>query len=107
MELAVYSQMQLGLGAPDCPVVHQTVSGAPGQPPVNRPLSGLDDGVWLYFTGLSSGAPDCPVSRPRRSRRSRETFNGVRLKFTRLSGETPNCPVSQRSTAPTVIRAIR
>jgi hypothetical protein len=47
------------------------------------------------------------VSRPRRSRRSRETFNGVRLKFTGLSGEAPNCPVSQRSTAPTVGRAIR
>jgi hypothetical protein len=47
MELAVYSQMQLGLGAPDCLVVHRTVSGAPGQLPVNRPLSGLDGGVWL------------------------------------------------------------
>jgi hypothetical protein len=47
MELAVYSQMQLGLGAPDCPVVHRTVSGEPGQPPVNKPLSRLDDGVRL------------------------------------------------------------
>jgi hypothetical protein len=27
--------------------VHRTVSGAPGQPPVNRPLSGLDGGVRL------------------------------------------------------------
>jgi hypothetical protein len=26
-ELAVYSQLLLGLGAPDCPVVHRTVSG--------------------------------------------------------------------------------
>jgi hypothetical protein len=47
------------------------------------------------------------VSRPRRSRRSQETFNGVRLKFTGLSGGAPDCPVSQRSTAPTVGRAIR
>jgi hypothetical protein len=47
MELAVYSQMQLSLGAPDCLVVHRTVSGAPDQPPVNRPLSGLDGGVRL------------------------------------------------------------
>jgi hypothetical protein len=38
------------------------------------------------------------VSRPRRSRRSREKFNGVRLKFTGLSGGAPDCPVSQRST---------
>jgi hypothetical protein len=47
------------------------------------------------------------VSCPRRSRRSRETFNGVRLKFTGLSGGSPDCPVIQRSTAPTVDRAIR
>jgi hypothetical protein len=39
------------------------------------------------------------VSHPRRSRRSREKFNGVRLKFTGLSGGAPDCPVSQRSTA--------
>jgi hypothetical protein len=32
------------------------------------------------------------VSRPRQSRRSRETFNGIRLKFTGLSGEpTVDC----------------
>jgi hypothetical protein len=47
------------------------------------------------------------VSRPWQSRRSRETFNDVRLKFTGLSGEAPDCLVSQRSTAPTVGRAIR
>jgi hypothetical protein len=39
---------------------------------VNRPLSGLDGDVQLQFTGLSSGAPDCPMSRLRRTRRSRE-----------------------------------
>jgi hypothetical protein len=103
----VYSQMQLGLGALDCPVVHRTVSGAPGPVSVNSSLSGLDGGVRLQITGLSGGAPDCPVSRPRRSCCSRETFNGVRLKFTGLSGEAPDCPVSQRSSAPTVGRAIR
>jgi hypothetical protein len=46
------------------------------------------------------------VSRLRRSCRSRESFNDVWLKFTGRSGEAPNCPVSQRSTAPTVGRAI-
>jgi hypothetical protein len=46
------------------------------------------------------------VTRLRRSRRSRESFNGVRLKFTGRSGEAPDCLVSQRSTAPTVGRAI-
>jgi hypothetical protein len=43
----VYSQLLLGLGAPDCPVVHWTVSGAPGPVSVNRPLLGLDGGVRL------------------------------------------------------------
>jgi hypothetical protein len=36
-----------GLGAPDCPVGHQTVSGAPGPVSVNNPLSGLDGVVRL------------------------------------------------------------
>jgi hypothetical protein len=61
----MYSQLLLSLGAPDCPVVHRTVFGAPGPVSVNRPLSRLDGGVRLQFTGLSGGAPDCPVSRPR------------------------------------------
>jgi hypothetical protein len=56
------AKMQLGLGAPDCPVVHRTVSGAPGRLMVNWLLSGLVGGVRLKFTGLSGGAPDCPVS---------------------------------------------
>jgi hypothetical protein len=47
------------------------------------------------------------VSRPRRSRRSRETFNGVQLKFTGLSDGAPDYPMIQRSTAPTVGRSIR
>ena len=46
-EMAVFSQRQLGLGAPDCPVVHRTVSGALDKSKVNRPLSGLDGGVRL------------------------------------------------------------
>jgi hypothetical protein len=47
---------------PDCPVVHRTVSGVPGWSPMKRPLSGIDGGVRLKFTGLFGGAPDCPVS---------------------------------------------
>jgi hypothetical protein len=34
-------------GTPDCPVVHQIVSGAPGWSAVNSPLSGFDGGVRL------------------------------------------------------------
>jgi hypothetical protein len=37
----VYSQLLLSLGAPDCPVVHQTVSSAPGWALANWPLSGI------------------------------------------------------------------
>jgi hypothetical protein len=53
-------------GAPDCPVVHRTVSGAPG---ANWPLSGIDGATWLKITRLSGAAPDCLVSlqRPRPS----------------------------------------
>jgi hypothetical protein len=66
-------------------------------------------------TGLSGGAPDCPVVH-------RTVFvapgwspmkvllsgidGGVRLKITGLSGGAPDCPMSQRSPAPTVGRAI-
>jgi hypothetical protein len=46
-ELAMYSQLLLGLGAPDCPVVHQTVFGVPDESKVNRSLSGLDGGARL------------------------------------------------------------
>jgi hypothetical protein len=40
---------------------------------LNSPLSGFDGGVLLKITGRSGGAPDCPVSQPRRTRRSQET----------------------------------
>jgi hypothetical protein len=30
LKMALFSQSQLCLGAPDCPVVQRTVSGAPG-----------------------------------------------------------------------------
>jgi hypothetical protein len=40
-ELVVYNQLMLSLGAPDCPVVHRTMSGAPGRALVNWPLSGI------------------------------------------------------------------
>jgi hypothetical protein len=68
----VCSQTLVRPGTSDCPVVHRTVSGALGWSAVNSPLSRFDGGVRLKFTGPSGGAPDCPVSHPRRTRRSRE-----------------------------------
>jgi hypothetical protein len=73
---------------------------------VNSPLSGFDGGVQLKITGPSGGAPDCPVSHPRRTRRSRETEKATWLYFTELSDGALDCPVSQRSPAPTVGREI-
>jgi hypothetical protein len=45
--LAVCSQSLARPGTPDCPVVHRTVSDAPGWSPVKVPLSGFDGGVRL------------------------------------------------------------
>jgi hypothetical protein len=69
--MALFSQSLLSLGAPDCvrwctglcPVVHRTVSGAPGWLWRTCCSRDFDGGVRLKFTGLSGGAPDCPVSR--------------------------------------------
>jgi hypothetical protein len=85
-EMALFSQSLLSLGAPDCPVVHRTVSGVPGR--VRRTCCSREviNGVRLKFTGLSGeptvgwangrprdprgtsgrangqmGAPDCPM----------------------------------------------
>jgi hypothetical protein len=80
-EMALLSLRQLGLGAPDCPVVHWTVSGAPGwlwRTGRSREIVG---GVRLKFTGLSG------------------VHRTVRC--------APDCPVSQQSTRPTVDRGIR
>jgi hypothetical protein len=43
---------------------------------VKSPLLGLDGSVRLKITGPSGGAPDCPVSCPRRTRRPREKQRG-------------------------------
>jgi hypothetical protein len=70
------SKLQLSLA-------HRTVSGGALDSVrcarlvcVKSPLSGLDGGVRLKFTGPSGGAPDCPVSHPRRTRRPREKQRG-------------------------------
>jgi hypothetical protein len=64
-------------GTPDCPVVHRTVSGAPDKSPVKRPLSGkvqrrttIIHRTVRWCTGLSGGAPDCPVSQRSPAQRS-------------------------------------
>jgi hypothetical protein len=79
--LAQAAKNLLSLGAPDCPVVHQTVSG---------------------------GAPDSV--RCARLARVKWPLSGIHRRRTAKIHRTvrcaPDCPVSQRSAGPTVGRAI-
>jgi hypothetical protein len=103
--LALFSQNQLEPGTPDCPVINRTVSGAPGCSTVNWLLSRIGRAMWLKFTGLSGGAPDCPMSlqRPRpRSSATNSSLSGIHRGHRGYN--SPDCPVSQsrpsqRSTA--------
>jgi hypothetical protein len=80
----VCSQDTAQSGTPDCPVVHRTVSGAPGWSPANWPLSGklqrcttiIHWTVW-WCTGLSGEptAASATVGRQIRGRRVAR-FNG-------------------------------
>jgi hypothetical protein len=94
--MALFSQSLLSLGAPDCPVVRRTVSGAPG---------------WLEQTGRSQEftgrrttiihrivrcAPDCPVSQRSAAQSARDTWLSQRLEGgTGLSDVHRTCPVRQ------------
>jgi hypothetical protein len=88
----VYSQLLLGLGAPDCPVVHRTVSGAPGPVSVNRPLSGLDGGIRLQFIGLSGESSAVKSSLSGKVQRRTAKIHWTVQWCTGLSGEpTVDC----------------
>jgi hypothetical protein len=65
-----------------------------------------------WCTGLFGGAPDCPVSRQRRTRRSREKKKAMWLWFTGLSGESTapaanGRPRDQRATRGSHQRSVR
>ena len=92
-DLARAAKTQRSLGAPDCPVVHRTVSSAPGWRLVNWSLSGIRrrrtakiHRTVRWCTGLS-GEPTvgCANGRPRNPRVTRGRANG-------LMG-APDCPV--------------
>jgi hypothetical protein len=90
-DLAEAAKTLLSLGAPDCPVMHWTVSGAPGWRWSTSRSRELDGGVRLKFTGLSGGAPDCPVSQRSAAQSARDAWPSQR------SDEgTGQCPVRQR-----------
>jgi hypothetical protein len=109
-------------GAPDsvwwcngqCPVVQWIVSGAPGWRLVNWPLSGIRrrrtakiHRIVRWCTGLSGGAPDCPVSQRSAAQSARDAWPSQRSDGgTRPSGVhrtvsgAPTAPNLQRSATP-------
>jgi hypothetical protein len=110
-EMAKFSQSLLSLVSPDCPVVHRTVSGAPGWLWRTGCSRDFDGGVRLKFTGLFGGAPDCPVSRSQANsslsgnhqRRTAKIHRSVRW-CTGLSGEST---VSRGNGRPRIPRVTR
>jgi hypothetical protein len=98
--LARAAKTLLSLGAPDCPVVHRTVSGAPGWLWGKGCSRELNGGVRLKITGLSGGASDCPVSQRSAAQSARDAWPGQRSEGgTGLSG-APIAPNRQRSVVP-------
>jgi hypothetical protein len=102
--LAVYSQDSVRSGAPDCPVVHRTVSG--GAPDsvrcarltrANWPLSGIRRRCTAKIHRTVRCAPDCPVSQRSAAESARDTWPGQRSEGgTGLSSVHRTCPVRQR-----------
>jgi hypothetical protein len=120
--LARAAKTLLSLGAPDCPVVHQTVSAAPGWRWSTGRSRELDGGVRLKITGLSGepkvgrangrprnprvtrgranglkGAPDCPVCTGQCPVRQRLQIVNGRLHQNRKGICTGQCPVVHRT----------
>jgi hypothetical protein len=60
--LARFSQPAPACGAPDCPVVHQTVSGAQAGPTTNSSLLEKSNGAAAKIHRTVRCASDCPVS---------------------------------------------
>jgi hypothetical protein len=63
-KLGCVQQIPVRPGTPDCPMVHRTVSGAPGWSPVKRSLSGkaMGDVAIIHRTvPWCTGLPDEPM----------------------------------------------
>jgi hypothetical protein len=91
--LARCSQNSAQSGTPDCPVVHRTVSGAPGWSPVKRSLSGkyqrrttIIHRTVRWCTGLS-GEPTVA------STTVASAIRGRRMARTNGRQGAPDCPV--------------
>jgi hypothetical protein len=112
--LTKYSQHQLTPGTPDCPMVHRTVSGAPGWSTVNQLLSGKEKGdvdiihrTVRWCTGLS-GESTAPAAngRPRDQRATRGPrqrsvgHTGLSVVPTGLEDQRSAAPGMERNRAP-------
>jgi hypothetical protein len=109
----VSSQQQLGPGAPDCPMVHRTVSGAPGWSNINWLLSGKERGDvaiihrTVQWRTVLSGEPTTPATngwlRDQRATRGpcqrSVGHTGLYGEHRTLSG-VPTDPEDQRPDAP-------
>jgi hypothetical protein len=81
-------------------VVHRIVSDALGWRWSTSCSRELDGGVQIKITGLSGGAPDCPVSQRSAAQSARDAWPGQwSERGTGLSG-APTAPNRQRSAAP-------
>jgi hypothetical protein len=96
-DLARCSQNSAQCGTPDCPVVHQTVFGAPGWSPVKRPLSGkgqrrttIIHRTVRWCTGLF-GEPTVASATVGRA------IRGRRVDRTNGRQGAPDCPMRQRA----------
>jgi hypothetical protein len=96
-DLARCSQNSAQSGTPDCPMVHRTVSGAPGWSPVKRPLSGKDQRrtaiihqTVRWCTKLS-GKPTVTSATVGRA------IRGRRVARTNGRQGAPDCPVRHRA----------
>jgi hypothetical protein len=104
--MARCSQNSAQSGTPDCPVVHRTVSGAPGWSPVKRPLSGKDQRrttiihrTVRWCTGLS-GEPTVASAMVGRAIRGRRVARTNCQQGHRTVSGAPSGLKLQRSTTP-------
>jgi hypothetical protein len=100
------------LGTPDCPVVHQTVSGAPGWRLVNWPLSGIRRRCMAkihrtvrWCTGLS-GEPTVGRAIPRDAWPSQRSDGGTGLCANGSKSSTVGCASLGRQSAPDMLQCL-
>jgi hypothetical protein len=100
--------------APDCPVFHRTMSGAPGRSTLNLPPSGFWDclsAIIHRIVRCASGATancangrlqKCTVNSATARAESEQAPDGAPDSEQDLSGAPPDCPVAPHVRAPLV-----